>query len=263
MSGVDQVLAGIAGGLGGGMARYSFEQDYAQEDRKLQQRTEIENMKLEIRQMLAEAAEAGRMARHETPSGNTIATQEGQNARTAVTQEGANYRHDTASGNAILGSETARRGQDLNFTLGTTRDMTTRRGQDIGASTARRGQDIGSETARRGQDIGATTAANAEAGRNSRFVPSTRGVSLYPTTGGAGRMPQTSTPITPTGPRPSSTPITTAPPATTPAATTRAADEAEAARLIKAYDAEKDPTKKAALQRQMTEVLARLKGGGQ
>jgi len=57
-------------------------------------------------------------------------------------------RHNTASGSAILGAETSRRGQDIG-------QSTAIRGQDIGRSTAIRGQDIGADTARRGQDIGA------------------------------------------------------------------------------------------------------------
>ena len=103
--------------------------------------------------------DAGQTARHEAPSGSVIANNQGAMDRLTenltfsydklnTEEAGRNARWATPSGNAKLGSET------------------TRRGQDVGASTARRGQDVAlhgneldfhlgtkrNETTRRGQD---------------------------------------------------------------------------------------------------------------
>jgi hypothetical protein len=258
--GWEEVAAGIGGGLSAGVNQYNWQKDYEQKDRAIDSRTQIEQLKLEVREMIAQLNEQGRNERWATPSGNIQTQQQGATERATMAEEGRNDRWATPSGNAFLSSETSRRGQDLNFDLGIRRDTTTQRGQDITATTARRGQDVGATTSRRGQDLtfktaemrdvtdrrgqdlGATTQAANEQGRNTRAAM--QGVNFY----GA-------TPVT--APQGMRQPVSA--PAPAPSATN---DQTEAARLIAAFDAEKDPVKKAALQKDMQAVLQRLKGGG-
>lgn len=68
-------------------------------------------------------------------------------------ERGEQYRFDNPSGNAQLGAETARRGQDLSANVSMRGQDITMRGQDLSAETTRRGQDMSAETTRRGQDM--------------------------------------------------------------------------------------------------------------
>lgn len=61
---------------------------------------------------------------------------------TAYREEGSMIRHSTPSGNALLGAETQRRGQDISAQVQMRGQDVTMRGQDITAETARRAQDI-------------------------------------------------------------------------------------------------------------------------
>jgi len=62
--------------------------------------------------------------------------------RLCVEEQGRNARWATPSGNAKLGSDTTRRGQDLNFTLGEDREAVTQRGQDINFGLGKQRNDI-------------------------------------------------------------------------------------------------------------------------
>jgi len=290
---VEDILAGIGGATRGGMEAYSWEKEHQQKERAITSREEMTKLKEEIRLMIADLNEGGRNTRHETPSGNTLVTVEGANARhetpsgnTILTEGGRNARHATddatrrfvhttpsgntinleagrdrrwlePSGNAALGAETTRRGQDLNFTLGNTRDATARRGQDVSADTTRRGQDAATERARiRG------------AGSTSPYS----GLFDVPATGGTtkGTIPVTPRQATPAGGGTGSAPVS--PPASTeaaPAAPDAAAQrrtelETRAASTLQQYRAETNPQKKAALRAELLRLRAQAAelGGG-
>jgi hypothetical protein len=263
---IDAIMSGIGGALKGGVDAFTWQQEYGQKERALDSRNQIEQLKLDVRTMLAELAESGKNERWATPSGNVQAQQTGANDRAAGVQEGQDRRLDVVeqgrnqrwfepSGNAVLGSETARRGQDMT-------SSTARRGQDFTAGTARRGQDLTFKTGemrdfttQRGQDMSAATAAaGQDTARTIAGMParaSGSGVNFYD-------RPAGQTPVTTTRPSVPGAPPIVAPGGGAPSAGN---DQAEASRLIAAFDTEKDPAKKAELQRQMQAVLARLRGG--
>lgn len=275
--GLDTLLAGIGGGARGAFDAFTWQQEYDQKERGQDQKLTVEQLKADIRIMLAEAAESGRNARHDAPSGNALVgaetTRRGQDMTSATAQRGQDLNFD-------LGTQrdsTTQRGQDLTFRTNETRDVTARRGQDLGAETSRRGQDIGASTsrrgqdltfltgqnrdttARRGQDIGASTAAAGQANQRAIAQMPARtgfgGANFYDQPAPSGGLPVR--PASVSGGLPVGAP--SAAPASAPG---RGADEAEANRLIAAYDGEKDPKKKADLQKQMQAILGRLKGGG-
>lgn len=64
-----------------------------------------------------------------------------------------------ASPDALLGSETTRRGQDMTQSTALSGQAVTMRGQDLTQGTAVRGQDLQAATTQRGQDLTAQTAA--------------------------------------------------------------------------------------------------------
>lgn len=165
---LEDILAGVGGALKGGLEGFTWGKEFQQKERAISSREEIARLRDEIRLMIAQANEGGRMARHETPSGNVVTQVEGANTRTAATNAS---REGIAEGrNAVT-----TRGQDITEQLGMRRDETTRRGQDFGFTlggmrdeTTRRGQDISSTTTRRGQDISERLGTSAETGRNTR-----------------------------------------------------------------------------------------------
>lgn len=259
--GLDTVLQGIGGALKGGLDAYSWQQEYAQKDRELAQRKDVETLKLEIRTMLAELAEKGRNDRAELSSDTTRRGQD-LTASTAADRNATTQRGQDLNFNlGMTRDTTTRRGQDLDFRTGEMRDATTRRGQDVGASTQRRGQDLTFKSAemrdftdRRGQDMNAATAA---AGQKSREdIARIRGpvVNFY----------SGSTPVTPSQPAPGRTPVT--PPATSAAPAGAAPDfskmtnDALIAEAQKQIDATSDPKKKAELQARLDAL--RKRGGG-
>lgn len=165
---LDDILAGVAGGLEGGLASYSWQKDYQQRDRKIDADSEIKRLQQEVRIMLESMKEGGRNERYAQPSGNVVAQQAGATGRTELTT--GTQRDIATDRNAVT-----TRGQDINESLGLLRNDTTVRGQDLNFelggmrdATARRGQDVGAATTRRGQDFGFTLGTNAESGRATR-----------------------------------------------------------------------------------------------
>lgn len=174
MPNAETVLGGIAGALHGGLNEYARQQDYRQKDRAIESRDEQSQLRAEVQQMIAqlnatsrekvaqtgadsrekvaETNQAGANARHDTASGSVIENNRGAMERlkqnidfgydkTFLEESGRNKRWAAPSGNATLGAQTTRRGQDVSaettrrgqdktFDLGTQRDSTTRRGQD-------------------------------------------------------------------------------------------------------------------------------------
>lgn len=177
----------------GALEGYSWAQDQkfkkAQADtanRALNQKDEIARLNAEIKTMLEGMKESGRNERHDTASGSVVAQQEGANTRAAANnatrdtiarmtdetrrgeETGRNTRFESGiTSKGILarmqdatrrygidtGASTARRGQDLNYDLGSERNDLTEQGQmlDYGADVMRDG------TTRRGQDIYGTS----------------------------------------------------------------------------------------------------------
>lgn len=127
------VLAAVGGGLHG--IDVVQERDAADklEHEKMAQAERIANMHDEVRQMLEK-----------------------------LKQDELDKRYDRPSANAQLGADTQRRGQDVTFDLGTRRDATTRRGQDVSSTTTQRGQDMSAATARRGQDVSSSTSRRGQ-----------------------------------------------------------------------------------------------------
>lgn len=280
--GWDVALQGIGAGIKGGLDMYSWQQEHDQKDRTIDQRGEIEagklemqRLRLELQEMIAELNESGRMSRHATPSGNTQATQAGAMSRAELTEKGRNERWMAPSGNATLGSETTRRGQDIT-------SVTQRRGQDVSSRTTMRGQDLTFETnanrdstTRRGQEFGLATNLMNEGGRQTRHrTPSAsavmRGVTMDPYASGGGTpltagsrtmdmrpgdQPPTSQaapPNTPaTAPRPKPMQQTTVDP--------QLAEQVQ--NLTAQFDAATDPDERAVLQNEMRRILQQLKGG--
>jgi hypothetical protein len=115
-------------------------------------REKVAGIGADSRVEVANINQTGANDRHATASGSVIENNRGAMERLRknidfgydkvfAEQGGMNYRHNTASGNATLGAQTARRGQDvgastarrgqdLTFKLGGQRDATTQRGQD-------------------------------------------------------------------------------------------------------------------------------------
>jgi hypothetical protein len=222
--------------------------------------------------------EAGRNARYDRPSGNTVANIAGAMDRvgaqikgawdrTMLEEGGRNSRWAAPSGNATLGSET------------------TRRGQDIGATTARRGQDLtfslGSDRnalTQRGQDIdfGLGTDRNAiQRKRNALFDATFNdqpdaAPAAAPTTPAAAPPPPVVRPAGGGGPTvPSAAvraPLPVTPHAAAPQALAVLTSQAEA--TLRAFKAEQDPAKRTQLQKQLLELKQRkdalvATGGGQ
>lgn len=260
--------------------------------------------------------DAGQTERHNTVSGDTTAKEAGATNRKGMdidfgydklftdstdrrhavdTQEqGRNSRWMTPSGNARLGSET------------------TRRGQDIGASTATRGQDVTAATATRGQDVRSKDSRYRADKQNALFqglygptpvVPGPQPVAPTPAGGGSGAPQEPDNPsaavssgsppppvrsplpiapraaaapkpvggmsqslTTPTAPTRSPLPIAPRAAAPSPAATPMTALTAKATTTLAAYNVERDPAKKRALAAQLAELKrqrdALLAGGG-
>jgi hypothetical protein len=234
------VWAGIGGAAEGLAKGYSWQKEHEQKDRAISSREEIARLREEIRQMIADATnrtrvevagigassrenvagigatsrenvatinQTGANYRHDAVSGDTTAREAGADRRLTRNidfgydlEAGRNRRHTTPSGNAVLGSET------------------TRRGQDIGAATSRRGQDLTFQLGTRGQDVTASTAARGQdvRSRDSRYSADKRNAMFQGIFG--------PTPITPTSspqPQEPPPPADAAAPAPTPAPTGR------------------------------------------
>jgi hypothetical protein len=171
-------LAGIGGGLQGGLGGFTWAKEFDQKDRQIESQREIARLRDEIRLMLAQIGAGSRekIADANIGSREKIA---GANIDSRESITGANI--DSREKIAGQRDTTTRRGQDITQQLGIGRDTTTRRGQDfqfdLGVmrdTTARRGQDVGATTTRRGQDLTRTTATEAEGGRNTRATDANR-----------------------------------------------------------------------------------------
>lgn len=154
---LEDILAGVGGALKGGLEGFTWGKEFQQKERAISSREEIARLRDEIRLMIAQANEGGRMARHEAPSGSVVAQQEGATKRTGMVQEGQNFRF-------TMGDNTRRRAQDIYQEQGVMRDLTQRRRQDFNF-------DLGvmrDNTRRRAQDITERLGTSAESGRNTR-----------------------------------------------------------------------------------------------
>ncbi len=275
----DLALQGIGAGLGGALDAYTWQQEHALKKQTATDRSDIERLKLELREMLAQLAEDGKNTRHTTPSGSVIAQQSGATARTKMTQEGANARAKMTedgrnarwkepSGNAKLGAETTRRGQDITA-------VTQRRGQDISATTQRRGQDLNVDTNRdrnratlRGQDLNFGARLAEEAGRQQRHT-SPSGSSLFrsSSTSPYGPSPITSGRKTmdmqpgdqPAPATPPNNPSTQSAPQPMASVDPQLAEQVK--NLTAQFDNSTDPDERAAIQYEMRRILQVLKGG--
>lgn len=212
--GVGEVLSAIGGGLKGGLDAYSWQSEQDLSRKKLQQQDEISRLTNEIRLMIAQANGASRenvagvgaksrenvaninAGSRENVANITSKSREGiaahqtdylydklftDDSRQREEEQGRNDRWGTASGNARLGSQT------------------TRRGQDITAGTAQRGQDITAETARRGQDTSAT---------NTRYRADHRPKNMYEGVFDTPVTPVTSPTVPPAAAPAGTTPVT-------------------------------------------------------
>lgn len=120
----EDVLSAAAGGLQGYVGERRRREDRDFEEKKLAQQGEIQKLKEEIRVMLAEMNEGGRMQRHVTPSANVELQQDSATTRTGMQQAGATERTGMTTATTL-------RGQDLTHDAAVMRDDTTRRGQDL------------------------------------------------------------------------------------------------------------------------------------
>jgi hypothetical protein len=264
MAGED-VLAGIAGGIRGGIDSWSWRQKYEQDDRAIDQRKEIADLRAQVQLMIAQVnGDTRRDVVGAQQAGATERNTANIGSREKIAGEaeaGRNTRWMNPSGNATLSANTSMRNTDANNALRRygidTTDVTARRGQDIGATTTRRGQDIGAATATRGQDLTFGTNLMEEGGRNSRNTESAASRERAAAMRGVTFSPYGQPPVTPTPAPVGSLPITTRPATPAPAANPNI--QAQAATLMQQFDAETDPTRKRALQQQMQAILEQLR----
>lgn len=172
---LEDLFAGIGGGLKGGLNAYTWQKEHQQKDREIDQRKEVAQLRGEIQMLIANANNQTKKDLHDDPSGSVIAQQEGADRRffgvsgnTQLMETGRMNRFSGVSGDTRYRTD-AQVGMNDQDNLVRTyvadqSNNTTRRGQDITFDLGR----IRDTTARRGQDISADTAANAEFGRNDR-----------------------------------------------------------------------------------------------
>jgi hypothetical protein len=176
--GLDVLLGALGGGFEGAAKGYSWQKEYEQQDRRLDQQNELAKLREDVRLMVEYLREGGREGRWDRPSGNVVTQQQGAMDRLEVTEAGRDTRHATPSGNQLAALEgafsrhitpsgnalVAEEGRDERWMTPSANARmqadTTRRGQDIGSGDRRRGQDLTfdagtmrDETTRRGQDM--------------------------------------------------------------------------------------------------------------
>jgi hypothetical protein len=161
MSAAEQILAAIAGGLQGGYEGYTYAKDYEQKEREIDNRKEIARLNGELRLMFEQLRTSGSDKRNQ----DSI---EGRLEQERIRQGGADARNSADNSTVVtvagMRDETARRGQDLDFFLGSERNANTRRGQTMNFTLGLQRD----QTDRRGQDITQQLGMDAEKGRENR-----------------------------------------------------------------------------------------------
>jgi hypothetical protein len=224
MAGID-LLAALGGAMEGAAKGYSWQKEFKEDARqfdetnstnktKIAEQNEIARLKLEVQQMIAELNEGGRNTRHETPSGSVELQETGRNTRWATPSGNAILGSETTRRGQDMGSETTRRGQDLTFQTNDTRIKSTRENvldtlrnsltrAQMGAAVQERGQDISAESSRYGTTSANFRAALPKAPLFSFSTEAGGGVTAAPgaPAGGGGGRPEP--PVAPSTTRPS------------------------------------------------------------